>query len=89
MKEYFLKKKLKVLDWPANSPDKNPIEHLWGYMKARLDEYPEAPRNMQELWERVQDVWTTIPSEYIKELYESTPRRIKALYDNKGGLTKY
>jgi transposase len=89
VKEYFLEKKLDVLEWPANSPDMNPIEHLWGYMKARLDEYPEAPRNMQELWERVQDVWTTIPSEYIKELYESMPRRIKALYDNKGGLTKY
>ena len=34
--------------------DLNPIEHLWNYLKRKLNEYEISPRGIHELWERVE-----------------------------------
>jgi hypothetical protein len=89
VKDFFAESNITVLKWPANSPDLNPIENLWWYLKRELGLYKEAPTSMDELWERVQDVWTKIPITYIQKLYESMPRHIEQLHRNHGGYTKY
>ena len=45
--EWFKRKTILVFNWPANSPDANPIEHLWGILKGRLRKY--YPSNLEEL----------------------------------------
>ena len=78
-----------LLDWPAQSPDLNPIEHLWAYLKRRLAEYESPPRGVHELWERLEREWPTISVEVCRTLLESMPRRIEAVIKAKGGHTKY
>lgn len=88
-KNWFKTQKMKVLKWPAQSPDLNPIEHLWVHVKRRLAEYEEPPKGVNDLWTRVEDVWAAIPAEVCQRLVETMPRRIKAVIDAKGGYTEY
>ena len=74
--------------WPAQSPDLNPIEHLWYHIKCKLQEYDIPPKGVHELWERVAEEWNEIPSEVCQRLIESMPRRIAAVIKAKGGYIK-
>ena len=73
----------------AQSPDLNPIEHLWGWLKRRLAELENPPKGIYKLWDRVQVEWERIPVEECQKLIKSMPRRIEAVLKAKGGYTKY
>ena len=78
-----------VMKWPAQSPDINPIEHLWWDLKRRLAKYETPPSGVEELWECCQVEWEKIPKEVGQNLIESMPRRVQAVIKAKGGYTKY
>lgn len=88
-KSWFKDHDFEVLLWPAQSPDLNPIEHLWSYLKRKLAEYERPPDGILELWERVQAEWDKIDSKVCQDLIESMPRRVAAVVKAKGGYTKY
>jgi len=64
---------LNVFQWPAQSPDLNPIEHLWATLKHHLNRYESAPMGILELWERIEECWASITPEECRRLYESMP----------------
>jgi len=78
-----------VLDWPAQSPDLNPIEHLWNHVKKRLRQYSHPPSSLHDLWDRLVFEWDNIPSEVCQNLISSMPRRCEAVIKAKGAHTKY
>ena len=88
-KKWFEDNDIQVLDWPAQSPDINPIEHLWEHLKRQLQKYDSPPKGVHELWGRVEKEWNEIPPEVCQRLVESMPRRVQAVIRAKGGHTKY
>lgn len=78
-KDWFRRTGVKTLPWPAQSPDLNPIEHLWGLLKRRLGQYPSPPNGQQELAIRVAKEWDKITPADCQKLIESMPRRLSLL----------
>src|SRR5690349_18420131 len=88
-KEVLDSKPFEVMVWPAQSPDLNPIEHLWNHLKTKLAEYEEPPKSIQELWIRVETEWNKIEPAVCQRLIERMPRRVEAVLKAEGGFTKY
>ena len=86
---WFEEQGIKLLDWPAQSPDLSPIEHTWNHLKRCLSGYERAPTGVHQLWDRVVVEWGKISVEECQKWIESMPRRIQAVVKAKGGHTKY
>lgn len=86
---FLAAKKVKVLPWPGNSPDLNPIENLWAILKRKMAE--NLITTKRELIERLIHVWKYEPD--IKNnainCIRSMPKRVQAVVAAKGGNTKY
>ncbi len=78
-----------LLKWPPQSPDLNPIEHLWDVVKREIHIMAVQLTNLQQLRDAIVSVWTKISEERFPHLVESLPRRIKAVRKAKGGPTRY
>lgn len=86
-KVFFEKEDVNVLEWPAQSPDLNPIEHLWAILDREIGD--RALKKKDELREAVLLAWEKIEKQKIKNLVESMPRRLAEVIKAKGGPTRY
>ncbi|GFU73141.1 transposable element Tcb2 transposase [Trichonephila clavipes] len=65
---------IKRIDWPARSPDLNPIEHVWDFLGRRLEARTLPPVTIRELRLALQDEWAAMP-QLIDTLILSMGRR--------------
>lgn len=82
---------LQPIDWPALSPDLNPIEHCWNLMKDYLQHtYGDRKFGKAELYEKVLEAWDVgVTEERIISLTNSMPKRCREVIAANGGNTSY
>jgi transposase len=81
--------KIEVLSWPAQSPDLNPIEHLWDEVQRRLRNHRSKATSREDLWDKLQDIWESISVEECIKLIETMPQRIQDVLKAQGGYTRW
>ena len=79
---------MKKLQWPANSPDLNPIENLWKILKDVVQK-ESLPRNRDELVKILQRVWEEVSLQTINMLITSMPFCMEAVINAHGGSTRW
>ncbi|KAI4873602.1 hypothetical protein NFI96_001400 [Prochilodus magdalenae] len=58
-KDWLKKNHIKVMEWPSQSPDLNPIENLWRELKVRVAK--RQPTNLHDLERICKEEWAKIP----------------------------
>ncbi len=69
-----------LLKWPPQSPDLNPIEHLWDVVEQEIRITNVQPTKLQQQRDAIVSIWTKISEECFQHLVESMPQWIKALF---------
>ena len=82
LNELESRKVLKMMEWPPQSPDLNPIELLWEELDRRVRKL--NPTSASHLWTILQDSWKNLDPEYLMKLIKRMPRICKAVIKNKG-----
>ena len=87
VREWLLYHTPKQLPHPPQSPDLNPIEHLWEHLDRQIRKHDIS--NKEQLKTIILDEWSKISADITQNLVESMPRRLAAVKKAKGAQTKY
>lgn len=78
-----------TLNWPACSPDLNPMENVWGVMVRRIYADNRVYSNLNELRTAIVDCWGSLEANLFDNLNLSMNNRIFQLINRNGGATDY
>ena len=83
-KMWLLLKNIKTMDWPAHSPDLNPIENLWGLLARRVYADGRIFQTTSELKSTILEEWHNFSIDIIHSLIQSMPNRCISVLNKKG-----
>jgi hypothetical protein len=73
--------------WPPSSPDLNPIENLWAWLKQQV--YAEHPQTLAALIASLEAAWDRVPAGMLKNLMRSFNKRLEICKQLAGEHTGY
>ena len=77
------------MEWPACSPDLNPIENLWSILKREVYSAGKQYSSKEDLWNAINTTAKGISSDTIKKLTSSMDRRLLSVVSNHGRYINY
>ncbi|KAG2468153.1 TC1A transposase, partial [Polypterus senegalus] len=86
-KEWLQDNSVNVPEWPSQSPDLNPIEHLWRDLKMAVHRC--FPSNLMELERCCKEEWAKLAKDRCTKLVASYSKRLEAVIAATGASTKY
>ncbi|KAG2468130.1 TCB1 transposase, partial [Polypterus senegalus] len=86
-KEWLQDNSVNVLEWPSQSPDLNPIEHVWRDLKMAVHRC--FPSNLMELERCCKEEWAKLAKDRCAKLVAPYSKRFEAVIAAKGASTKY
>ena len=86
---YLRTKVVKIMNYPLQSPDLNPIENIWIKLKELISRHKYKARGRADFTEVMREEWSQISKDFLLKLYNSIPGRYRACPKNKGSATKY
>ncbi|GFV51271.1 transposable element Tcb2 transposase [Trichonephila clavipes] len=75
VEDIFFQEGIVRMEWPACSPDRNPIAHVWDALGRRVAGRQPPPQTLQELERALLEEWERIPQLVINSLIDSMPQR--------------
>ncbi|HND86602.1 MAG TPA: transposase [Pseudobdellovibrionaceae bacterium] len=80
---------IRVLQWPAKSPDLNIIENVWAVMSSIVYKDGKQYDNVRDLKVGILAAWAQISGEYRRKLFNSIQNRLIDVINMNGAITKY
>jgi len=74
----------RLMEWPACSPDLNPIENYWAALKLKLYSEGKQYSNKDELWQGILKACRRLDRGLVKKLTNSMDNRLVKVYQNAG-----
>ncbi|GFW34963.1 transposable element Tcb2 transposase [Trichonephila clavipes] len=89
VEDFFFVEGIVRMEWPARSPDRIPIEHVWNALGTRVASRQPPPQTLQELERALLEEWKRIPQLVINSLIDSIPQRCSTLLAVRGNHIPY
>ncbi|PVH67976.1 hypothetical protein DL98DRAFT_442307 [Cadophora sp. DSE1049] len=82
-----LQKGLRGFDWPPSSPDLNPIEKVWRWMKNEITKLETVPTSIEDMKEVLNELWSEVKPEDWRYLTERITCKVEDVIACKGMAT--
>ncbi|GFU19496.1 transposable element Tcb2 transposase [Trichonephila clavipes] len=89
VEDFLFEEGIVRMEWPAYSPDMNPIEHVWDALGRRVSGRQPSPQTLQELERALLEEGDRIPQLVINSLIDSMPQRCSTLLAVRENHTPY
>ena len=86
---YLARHNVNMLQWPACSPDMNPIEHIWDVLGRRALRENHVINNINHLRTTLIQEWNAIPNDVVRRYVRPMRSRMIAVIQRRGGHTRY